>query len=379
MILTACHRGQNHDHDHDHDEHDHEGHSHETVAAGVHEHAPGEIVILPEQAKVAGLQVEVVCPKPFGMVIKTGGQVQAAQGDELTVVAPANGVVSFARSLAEGAAVRQGETLAVISSQNMLEGDPVAKAKLAYEQAERAYRRATSLVEDMLMSVREYEQIRTDYETAKVTYEALGKSQTAKGVAVPAGIGGYVKTRLATEGEYVTVGQPLVTVLQNRRLQLRCDVPEKYYHLLASIASANFRTLYDDTLYRLADLKGRLISYGRSANAASFHIPVTFGFDNPGNITPGAFAEVYLTSAPTDNVITVPLKAMIEEQGVYFVYVQTDEDAYVKREVKPGHDNGQDVHILSGLHSGEKVVTNGAIHVKLAGNTSAIPEHGHSH
>jgi RND family efflux transporter MFP subunit len=380
MLLTACHRGQSHDHGHAPDDHDHEGHNHEpAVSAGNSEHDPGEIVILPEQAEAAGVQVEAVWPKPFDMVIKTGGQIQAAQGDELTVVAPSGGIVSFARSLTEGSAVRQGEVLVTVSSRNMLEGDPAAKAQLAYGQAEREYRRAASLAKDSLIPAKEYEQARTGYETAKVAYDALAESHTANGITVSAGIGGYVKSRPVAEGEYVTAGQPLVTVAQNRRLQLRCDVPERYYSLLATITTASFRTPYDDALYRLADLKGRLVSYGRSAHAASFCIPVTFEFDNTGNITPGAFVEAYLACRPAGNVLAVPLKAMIEEQGLYFVYVQTGEDGYLKREVKPGDDNGLDVHILAGLKPGDKVVTQGAVHVKLAGNAPSIPEHSHSH
>ncbi len=382
MLFTACHRGQNQNHDHDHEasghqDCDHEGHNHDD--SHDHEHVLGEIVVLPEQAETAGLQVETVWPKPFDMVIKASGQIQAAQGDELTVVAPANGIVSFMRSLTEGSAVRQGEPLVSISSQNMLEGDPVVKAKLAYEQAEREYRRITSLAKDTLVSAREYEQVRTNYETAKVTYDALAKSQTAKGINVSAGIGGYVKNRLVAEGEYIAAGQPIATISQNRRLQIQCDIPEKYYGQLATITTANFKMPYDDALYKLADLKGRLVSYGRSANAASFYIPVIFEFDNIGNTVPGAFVEVYLMSKSLGNVITVPLKAMIEEQGLYFVYVQTSEDGYMKREVKPGSDNGQDVHILAGLKPGDKVVAQGAIHVKLASNTTAIPEHSHSH
>ncbi|MGL4326473.1 MAG: efflux RND transporter periplasmic adaptor subunit, partial [Tannerellaceae bacterium] len=41
-------------------------------------------------------------------------------------------------------------------------------------------------------------------------------------------------------------------------------------------------------------------------------------------------------------------------------------------------DNGSEVQILSGLKPGEVVVTKGAMQVKLASMSSAIP-HGHSH
>ena len=39
----------------------------------------------------------------------------------------------------------------------------------------------------------------------------------------------FVTHNHATEGDYVTVGQPLMTITQNRRLFLRADVSEKYY------------------------------------------------------------------------------------------------------------------------------------------------------
>ena len=386
MLFAACNRGHNHNHDcdHDHDHathepHNHKGHSHLFAVAEPdhHDHSPDEIIITPEQAKEAGIIVKEVQPSDFNMVIKAGGQIQAAQGDERTIVASSGGIVSFARQLTEGLAIRQGETLLTVSSQNMLEGDPVAKAKLTYEQAERDLRRAESLAKDTLMSRREYEQIRTGYETAKIAYHALAKSQTANGVGIQASIGGYIKNRFVAEGEYVEAGQPLVTISQNRRLQLRCDVPEKYGNQLPHITTANFKAPYNDVPHQLSELNGRLLSYGRSAEA--FHIPVTFEFDNKGDITPGAFVETYLISKPAGSVITVPLKAMIEAHGLYFVYVQMCEESYKKREIKIGEDNGIDVRVVSGLTTGERVVTQGAIHVKLASNATSIPDHGHSH
>ena len=64
-------------------------------------------------------------------------------------------------------------------------------------------------------------------------------------MSVTAPLGGYIKNCLVQEGDYVSVGQPLVSITQNRRLFLRADVSEKYYGYLHSIQSANFRTPYD--------------------------------------------------------------------------------------------------------------------------------------
>lgn len=71
-------------------------------------------------------------------------------------------------------------------------------------------------------------------------------------------IAGFVKNILVKEGDYVTIGQPLVSVTQNRRLFLRAEVSEKYYPSLRTIGSANFKTPYDDKVYELKGLNGRL-------------------------------------------------------------------------------------------------------------------------
>ena len=121
------------------------------------------------------------------------------------------------------------------------------------------------------------------------------------------------------------------------------------------------------------------MSFGKTSGETSFFIPVTFEFDNTGGIIPGTFAEVFLVIGQRNNVISVPKSALTEEQGVYYVYIQEDPDCYNKREVKIGSTDGQRTEITSGLHAGEKVVTEGAIHVKLASAGKSIPGHTHNH
>lgn len=359
----------------------HEGHDHESEgeAKGAHAAHADEIVLTPEKAQAAGVQVEEVQPAAFRSVIPTSGQVLAAQGDEATVVAAVSGVVNFTRSLIEGTQVSAGMALLTVSSQHIQEGDPVKRARIAYETAKSEYERAAKLVDKQIVSQKDFNQLKENYENARIAYEALSPSKDGKGVAVKSPIGGYVKSCLVKEGDYVTVGQPLLTVTQTRRLQLKAEVSERYYAGLKSIVSANFTTTYDDKVYRLDDLKGRLLSYGKSSGDASYYIPVTFEFDNRGDVIPGSFVEVYLLSEERQGVISLPVSAITEEQGLNFVYLQVDAECYKKQEVKLGMNDGCRVEVLSGLKGGEKVVTVGAMHVKLAAAGNTIPGHTHNH
>ncbi|MDU1890662.1 MAG: efflux RND transporter periplasmic adaptor subunit [Dysgonomonas sp.] len=396
------HEGHNHDHahvdgekcdhDHDHSHDNEEAHNHAEGEECTHDHGAeehshdtkqdahsDEIVFTPEQAKSVGLEIVTVKPDKFHQVIKTSGQILSAQGDEVTISATSSGIVSFNKaSLNEGAAVKGGESLVSISSKNLVDGDPAIRARSAYDIAKREYDRAESLIGDKLISQKEYNEIKLSYENARVSYQAIGARSGARGVSVSTPIGGFIKTKLVAEGQYVDVGQALMTVTQNKKLQLRADVSERYYKDLGNITSANFKTSYDKTVYRLSDLNGRLMSYGRATNSQEYYLPANFEFDNIGQVVSGSYVEVYLLGQPRDNVLSIPVSSLTEEQGIYYVYLQIHPDAYKKQEVLLGANDGNTVEIKSGIKPGDKVVSKGAYHVKLASASSAIP-HAHEH
>lgn len=392
-ILTACNSSnaapqsgaelkhehqEGHDHDLDHDGEDNHDHDHDGDRAEKKSASANEIHFSCRQAEAVGLQVEEVAPASFNYVIKTSGQILSAQGDEATIAATANGIVSFAGSaFTEGASVRAGECIVRISAKNLPDGDPATKAKIAYESAQKEHRRAEKLVKDQIISNKEYEQTCRDYQTAKTIYEAQASGTGAGGVSVASPMSGYIKNRMVNQGEYVSVGQPIATVSQNRRLQLRAEVSESHFKNVRNVSGANFQTSYDNKLYELSDLNGRLLSFGRASTQSSY-IPVTFEFDNVGDVVPGSFVTVYLLSNTQEEVLSVPVSAITEEQGLHFVYLRLAEEEYQKQEVTLGQSNGRRVRILSGLKSGDNVVTHGVYQVKLAAISSVMPE-GHTH
>lgn len=396
FLLGACgnHEGHNHEHDghdheaeghnhqeeaaHGHEDHEHEGHNHEAEAESHAGHSD-EIILSKEKAAAAGVKAEVVQPGTFYNVITTSGHILAAQGDETVITANVAGIVSFDRPVTEGMQVSKNGTLFTLVSEHLQDGDPVKRARIAYETAKEELERAEKLVGQKIVSQKDFNSIKERYENARIAYEALAPNAGQEGVAIKAPIGGYLKSCLVKEGDYVSVGQPVASITQNRKLYLRADVSERYYGVLSTIRSANFKPSYSEETFSLKELDGRLLSYGKATDDAAYYIPVTFEFANRGNIVPGAFAEVYLLSDERQNVISLPVSAITEEQGLNFVYIQLDETCYKKQEVTLGCTDGNRVEITSGLKGGESVVTQGAIHVKLASASNAIPAHSHSH
>lgn len=400
LALCGCHSRHDHDkhshHEHDHQqemhyEHEHHNHhkkehdthhKHEKKNAGEgHNHADGEIVISHEQIHKFGIKTERAEKRDFCKIVKTCGEILAAQGNESVIVSPSNGIATFAsNSFTAGRAVRNGEVIAFVSSKNIENGDPSAKAKAAFDAAKSAYERAEGLVKDKIISQKEYEQAKLNFENAQNEYLALSSKTTDKGIGVSSTLGGFVKEIHISNGEYVNVGQPVATVSQNKRLYLQADVPEKHLSEMRNITGANFKLPYSDSLFRTSELRGKIISCGKSYGKNSCFVPVIFEFDNIGNIVQGSFAEVFLQIKSFKKVISVPLSALTESAGIYFVYLQKGDHSFVRQEVSIGSNDGERVEILKGLHEGDLVVTNGAIHVKLAENSASIPSgHNHNH
>lgn len=366
--------------EHSHNHHDHteatEHHQH------VHQHnhsAAGDIILAPEKAHAAGVVAEIITPKDFRQVIPVSGKIESSQNAEKSIVANVAGVVSFNRPLVSGTQVTQGNTLLSISSHNLQDGDPVERAKIAYQAAEEEYNRAKRLIEDKIISEKDFNTIRERYENARLTYQAVAKDNSNNGATVTAPTSGYIKEIFVKEGDYVTVGQTLATVAQNNILYLYADIPERYYGYMNNITSANFSTVYSNQVYELDSMNGQKISYSRALASGSGYATMTFSFQNNGTLVPGSFANIYLLAEKIPNTIAVPNEALVEEQGLYFVFIKMCEESYSKRQVKIGASNGKEVEITDGIHSGENVVVKGAYHVKLASTSASLPAHSHSH
>ena len=350
-------------------------HGHEQVSG---DHHVGAIDISPERQALLGIRTDTVTVGDFHEVIRTTGQIVSSTGDEVSVVAKSEGIVSLS-SLNEGSAVGKGARIAAISSRETGTGDRLAKARIAYETAQKEYERDLLLSADNIVSETHLDKSRLEYEYAKTEYEALAAGATASGsIAVTSPIQGYIKALKVKNGDYVETGDPIAIVSQNRRLRLRADLSEKYFGKIGQIRDANFVTGYSDHVYRLQALGGRLSSYGRTSDGEYF-IPVIFEFDNKGDLVPGSYVEVYLITSASEHSLSVPVSAVVEEQGVHYVFVRDEDGDFLKRVVTLGGSDGERVCVMKGLSEGEVVVVEGAVHVKLAGTTSMPAGHAHNH
>lgn len=321
---------------------------------------------------------------PFGKIIKTIALTQPCVAGESIISSKSNGIVDLqSNHITDGMYVKKGQKLFIISGNELANNNSSVRfieAKNNYEKALSNYERAKELEKDKIVTTRELLEAKNEYENTKVIYENLQANFSSQGQLITSPIDGYINKLRVSNGEYVEAGYPLLGITKNQRLILNADIQQKYNSILPQIYSATIRTIHNNKTYSLEELNGHILSYGKTTNSNNYQIPITLEIDHTDDFVAGSFVELFLKYRSEANSIVIPKEALLEEQGNFFVFVQVHPELFEKREVKIGDTDGQSIEIKSGLKTNERIVSDGAILIKLAQSTGALDAHsGHVH
>lgn len=321
--------------------------------------------------------------EPIGQVIHTTAQILPSQGDQRVVAAKAGGIIIFSgQEIVEGKTVGVGHALFSIESDGMADNNlsvRFSEATSEYNRAKAEYERKNELAKDNIVSQSDLLKAQTDFANAESVYNNLRKNFSEGRQVISSPIGGFITQILVRNGQYVEPGQPIIVVSQNKDLLVKAEVQPKYYSLLGDITSATF-VANNNLTYTLEEVSGKIVSFGKSTDLENPLIPVIFQVKNSVGLLSGSFIEMYIKTQSTTQAITIPNEAILEEMGNYFVFIQLTPEFFEKRVVHTGVTDGIRTEVTNGISFGERVVSKGAILVKLAQVSGALDAHsGHVH
>jgi multidrug efflux pump subunit AcrA (membrane-fusion protein) len=180
-------------------------------------------------------------------------------------------------------------------------------------------------------------------------------------------------------GQKIEAGQKLMTIVDPSTIWLQVNVFETDYYGMSEPTGIYLTVPGRDSGISVGPRGMRLLSVGSAIDPENRTIPVLLEIANPDlllKINQSIDVELYFGG--TEPALCVPKGAVFDDDAHDVVFVHTEGESFAKREVTVGaHDDGW-VSILSGLEEGERIVTRGGYHVKLA-TTSVETGHGHGH
>ena len=308
-------------------------------------------------------------------IISVTGLISGSAVSTGSLSAPTTGVFTFAADIAVGSQVKQGQLIGTIRATGVSGGDQNAAARATLEAAKRELDRLKPLFEKQLITAERYNQALAEYNVAKASY-----SPAAASGRVSAPVSGTITSLDVQQGQIVEAGAVIGTVTDNAKLTVTFDVPDRFASKIPAVTDARISVPGGEEFVDLGSIGGKKLSTSVSSTRRPGYLPVTFSFNSSGLFVPGGVVHGYLLGSPRDGVVTVPLTAVSEQQGNYFVYVKVDEEGYLKSPVTLGVRDGRVVEVLKGVHPGDEIVVEGVTAVKLAEKSGVVPEgHSHSH
>ena len=264
-------------------------------------------------------------------------------------------------AVAEGDLVAVGQVIATIDAERYRIAVTTATAQCVRAEAVREDASASAARREELAKVdrvpqEEAQQARlrlaqadADLAVAKAALERAALD--LKDATVTAPIAGIIQRRETRTGAYLTVGTPLVTLVQRDPLEVRFSVPvaDAQRLVVGQAITARPRGSVEDLSATI-----RLIADAVDAGTRLVPVVARLTPDAPRAVRPGTFAEITITLPPR-TMITVPSLALrASERGTLAYVVEGD----VLRErvvtLEGQTDNGE-VVVKDGLHAGEQL------------------------
>ncbi len=292
--------------------------------------------------------VQVVEPKEVRDILYLVGV--AEPWEAVTISSEVTGKIEW-QGVDDGDRAAKGQELIRVNTTSLQAR--LAQVRADFKLAEQELARLSELRERGISSPQEYDRAATNRES---TAAMLKMAEIELDHSMIRGEFDGVVDRVFTEaGEYVSVGKPLVRLVQVDKLKVLVGVPER------DVPRFN---VGDSVLMRFDALPEKNIS-GRIHRIATTAEPSTRTFvteievdNSDGVLKPGMIARVALARAVYPEAITVPMFALISRPEGRFVYVEDGERASL-RPVEVGFFQNEQVLVSSGLSAGDRLIVMG--------------------
>jgi len=391
----------------------------EEAAAPAAVESTGTVKFLMEQQWRIRMKMALVEEQTVARQVTATGRVIPAANHQAVVAPPVGGIILRGNIPRVGQRVSQGQLIATLQqtatsaeqaqvraaqAQARIEAARIeaergaaagdanatsARLDLARREAERAKR----LYEQKAYSQRQLEAAEAELRTAQAASEAaqarvkaleaardVAQSDASAGgangsYAVRAPIGGVVTKVSKSIGERVAPGEAILEVTNFDTVWVEAPIFERDLALVKANGKASFTT----TAYPGQEFRGALIDVGEIIDEQKRAAHVIFAVPNKARaLRVGMQADVRLDASETVKAMMIPREAVLEDEGKKIVYVLLSGEEFQRREVKLGDEHSGKVAVLEGLKSGERVVTQGALQLKLQElNPAGAPTHTH--
>ena len=278
----------------------------------------------------------------------------------------------------EGTPIKEGDPLFLLDKKPFQErlaaaNGRLSEARAALKKYETDVARLKPLAEKRAIPQQDLDNALASVDVGKASVESaqanVESAQIDLGYCdVRSPISGLIGAKQVSIGELVGKGAPtlLATISTLDPMWIYCAVSEVRYLKAENEVRRTGKSIADlPVSLILADgsvhpTKGKFVFIDRAVDAKTGTLRVRAEFANTEKLLrPGMFGLIKVDLGVRPDSILVPERALAELQGKSFVWVVGSDNKTTQRAVKVGEMIGDNVLIVEGLKSGERIITEG--------------------
>ena len=323
------------------------------------------------KAQLAHIQLYTVVPVGYRQKIEAPGTVDFDNDQATSVVSPFTGPVTRI-FVAQGQHVSKGQPLAMVASAD------VANAVAAYRKAAVASanaRRVAAADRDLAahngISEREAAQAQTDAASAEADRVAAAEALATLGAGPGSGLNGIIRApvsgviadKTVTPGQLLQAGSSTAFTVANlsQVWVLAQVVPDD----LSKVGAGDAATI--DPGNGTGPFHGTVQNIGSTVDPNTRAIVARVVAPNPGGLLKKQmYVDVSIESGRVSTGLLVPVSAILhDDENLPFVYVALPDGSFARRHVTLGYRDDRNYDVTSGLASGDRIVSNGALFLQF--------------
>jgi membrane fusion protein (multidrug efflux system) len=225
------------------------------------------------------------------------------------------------------------------------------QAKVAYENAESAFKRIEELYSTGGISQQEMDNAQASYRVAQANWDAVKQS-----VLVRAPISGVLTKVNVRESDNVQPDDELLTVSRTEKMKAKLWISDREIGRFKPGLPAY--AIWNDIR-----ISGKVVQVDMSINKERQAFGVTVEFDNPKKIPlTGVVAVVSVDLYSNPEAMVVERKNILKDGDKAYVFVVKGRTAE-KRYVSLGNVQGVDMEVVDGLAPGDVLITEGQMYL----------------
>jgi membrane fusion protein, multidrug efflux system len=290
------------------------------------------------------------------------GNLEASQ--TVTISSVADGRIS-AIHFKDGQEVAKG--MPIVQLDNAQAKADYESALTDYKLAQVKYNRSKSLIDEAI-SRQELDKLKAEVATKKSAVQ--NKLAVLNQLTITAPFAGVLGSFKVQQGDYVSAGNPLVTLVNNKQLKIEYRLDENDLPLLKQGQLVQVTT----SAYPKKTFYGTVSFISPTVDKTTRTVEVQAMLPNPKDLLkPGMFVHLEQKVGEQHHAMVVPAEAVSADIKGYYVYRLVG-NKVAKTYVKVGTRQNDETQIVAGVKPGEVIVTAGL--QKLDDGSTVAIAHG---